>query len=158
VAVALMLITSHHSHWVEVTVMSLLSLESQRVHHLRHHELSSHEWIWECKWVILAWSLRSALTAEMAVALVSWSWRWSGFGFNCLFFKFLLFLLLFVHNNIVRDIIDIESSISCPWLGVSLRLSIETVDLWLEESILVLLLWCFIVHLLLTLSRVEALL
>ena len=153
----LMSTISHH--WME-TIMSLSCKTHWVHHHLRHHKTTTHEWIWEAEWIVLTWCLRSLAatsTAHLAMAL-RWCRR-STSTFNCLFFEFFFFLLLLVHNNVIRNIIDVESSISCPWLGNSLCCCIKAIDLWLlvKESILINLLWCLIIHLLIAFNRVKSL-
>jgi len=87
------------------------------------------------------------------MALLCW-WR-STSTFNCFFFKFFLFLLLFVHNDVICNIVNIESSISCPCL--SNWLSSKGIHLRLKESSLVGFLWRLISHFLIAFNWVEAL-
>lgn len=137
-------------HWME----TIMPLSYERIHHLhlRHHKTSTHERIWETEWIVLTWcwSWLTTLTSKMTLALQMW-WRSTG-TICCLLLKFFLFLLLLlIHNDIVCNIIDVESSVSCPWLLLH-SLSIKSIDLWLKERSLVCLLWRLIVHLFVALN------
>lgn len=102
--------------------------------------------------------MSTTLLTYLTVTLLSW--RRSTSTFNCLLLEFFLFLLLFIHNDVICNIIDIESSISSPWLSCyslsidSLR--IKSIDLWLKES-LACFLRCLKSHLLTAFPRVESL-
>jgi hypothetical protein len=147
-AIALVELLMHH--WMETKMP--LSCERINHLHLRHHKTSTHERIWETEWIVLTWCWRwwAALTSKMTLTLQRW-WR-STRTIYCLFFKFFLFLLLLlIHNDIVCNIIDVESSVSCPWL-LLYSLSIKSVDLRLKECILVCFLWSLIVHLFVALN------